>query len=149
MIFDGTFLSWVFLYLDMHNFFFLHCGLHLFKVLDNKWYSSQYVCIMWKETIKGMNGPRKTNVLFSSMVFLCNFFWVKRIFWYLFWSFDLIDCITSLLDYTNPMLLSHLYFYKYVLNDILFIFQNKGKQSKHSKCTYLSNNLNKIKQKLK
>jgi len=149
VIFDGTFLSWVFYIWTCTIFFFLHCGLHLLKVLHNKWYSSQYVCIMWKETIKGMNGPRKKKYYFPQWFSYVFFFKVKRIFWYLFRSFDLIDCITSLLDYTNPMLISHLYFYMYVLNDILFIFQNKGKQSKHSKCTYLSNYLNKIKQKLK
>jgi hypothetical protein len=149
VIFDGTFLSWV-LYIWTCTIFFSFIVVCTYlKCYTTNDIHLNMCALCEKKQLKEWMDQEKKNVLFSSMVFLCFFFWVKRIFWYLFWSFDLIDFITSVLDYTNPMLLSHLYFYKYVLNDILFIFQNKGKQSKHSKCTYLWNYLNKTKQKLK
>jgi hypothetical protein len=35
-----------------YAFFFFHCDLHSFKMLDNKWCSLHYVYIMSKETIE-------------------------------------------------------------------------------------------------
>ncbi len=51
-----------FLCLGMNIFFLLRCdNTHL----HTKWCSPHHVCIMWKETIERINGPKRKDVLFS------------------------------------------------------------------------------------
>ncbi len=47
---------------------------------------------------------------------------------------------------TSHMIINHLYLYKHVLNVMIIYFQ-KEKKLKHLKSMYLSNDLNKMKQK--
>ncbi len=47
------------------------------------------------------------------------------------------------------MISIHLHFYKHVLNDMGVHLSNKKREPKHLKPTYLSNYLNKMKQKIK
>jgi hypothetical protein len=39
-------------------------GLHSFKLVDNKWFSSHYVCIMWKKWLKKLMGQWKKGNIF-------------------------------------------------------------------------------------
>jgi hypothetical protein len=63
----------IFLHLNMHICIFLHCGLHSLQVLHNKWCSFHYVCITWKNTIENFNRPKRKDVLFSLIFFICFF----------------------------------------------------------------------------
>jgi hypothetical protein len=133
-----------------HAFFsLLHCGLHSFKMLHNKWCSPHYVCIMWKETITKLVNQKMKDVYFPQHFSYVVSILAKNLFWYVFWSFDEVLCITSLSYNTSHMISTHLYLYKHILSDIQYIFQKMGKWLKHLKCTYLSNYLNKMKKKIK
>jgi hypothetical protein len=59
VIFYEAFLSWIFYVWASTHFLFFHYGLHLLKMLHNKWCSPHYVCIMWKEKIERFNEPQK------------------------------------------------------------------------------------------
>ncbi len=61
-----------FLCLGMNIFFLLHYDLHLVKVLNTKWRSPHYVCIMWKKWLKKLMDQKMKNVLFSSFFPLCS-----------------------------------------------------------------------------
>jgi hypothetical protein len=56
----------------------LHCSLHSFKVLHNKWCSPHF--IMWNKTIERINEPKKKGCIISSMFFMYIFFWLKTYF---------------------------------------------------------------------
>jgi hypothetical protein len=105
-------------------FFMFHCGLHSFRVLHNKWCSSHYMCIIWKEIIKKICEPKKEKCTIVLNVFF--FFGLKKILicvliiWLSSW-------ITSLLYSTSHMISTHLYLYKCVLNDIGISFKKEGK----------------------
>jgi len=74
-----------FLYLGMNIFFLFHCDLHLLKMLNTKLCSPHYVCIMWKETIKRINGPKKKKMYYFPLCFSYVFnFLVTKLFWYVF-----------------------------------------------------------------
>jgi hypothetical protein len=47
------------------------------------------------------------------------------------------------------MITNYLYLYKHVLNDMGIFFQKRKEKPKHLKFAYLSNYLNKMKQKIK
>ncbi len=75
-----------FLCLGMSFLFFLHYDLHLLKVLNTKWCSPHYICIMWNETTEQLNGPKRKDILFLSMLFLFLKILVTKLFWYImFW----------------------------------------------------------------
>ncbi len=85
----------------MNIFFLLHYDLHLLKVLNTKWCSPHYACIMWKEQLKELMDPKKKKLLFSSMFFLCfKIFGYRIIFIYV------------LIIWVNT---SHLYYIVHVL----------------------------------
>jgi hypothetical protein len=123
----------IFLCLGMKIFILLRCDLHLLKVLNTKWCSPHYVCIMWKELLKELMNQKRKDVLFSSMLFLCfkNFGYKIIMTCYDNW----IKCIISLLYNACSMISTHLYLYK--------------KTPKHLKPTYLWNYLTKMKPKIK
>jgi hypothetical protein len=50
--------------------FLLHCSLHSFKVLHNKWCPSHYVCIMWKQMNEIISELKKLKMHY----FLCIFY---------------------------------------------------------------------------
>ncbi len=132
----------------INYFFLLHCDLHSLKVLHNKWCSSHYLCIPWKETIKRFSEPKKEGYNILLNVLLVYFsFWLKN---YFDMCFDhLIKIYVSHDHYysTSHMIIKHLYLYKHVLNVMTIYFQ-KEKKHKHLN-NYLSNDLNKMKQKIK
>jgi hypothetical protein len=68
-----------------HIFFLFHCDLHLLKMLNIKLCSPHYMCIMWKETIERINGPKKKIVLFFLCLPYVFKFLVTKLFWYVFW----------------------------------------------------------------
>ncbi len=135
-----------FLCLGMHNFFLLNCDLYSFKLLHNKWCSSHYWCIPWK---RNDSEPKKEGYNILLNVLLVYFsFWLKN---YFDMCFDnLIKIYVSHNHYynTSHMIINHLYLYKHVLNVKTIYFQ-KRKKLKHLKYMYLSNDLNKMKQKIK
>jgi hypothetical protein len=104
--------------LGMNVFFLLHYDLHLLKVLNTKWCSFHYVCIMWNETIEQINGPKKEKyiIIFNVFPMFLNF-WLQNYFDILCFD-NLIKCITSLLYSACSMISTHLYLYKNVFNGI-------------------------------
>jgi hypothetical protein len=138
-----------FLCLGMNIFFLLHYDLHLLKVLNTKWCSPHYACIMWKETIERINGPKKWRCIIFLDVFPMFFkFWLQNYFD--MWFDNLIKYITSLLYSVCSMILTHLYLYKNVFNDMnIHLSKERKKKPKHLKPTYLWNYLTKMKQTIK
>jgi len=63
-----------------HFFFLLHCGLHSFKVLHNKWCSFHYVCMMWKEMTEKISGLEKEKCIIFFNVLLKFFFGINNYF---------------------------------------------------------------------
>ncbi len=127
-----------FLCLGMNIFFLLHCDLHLLKVLNTKWCSPHYVCIMWKETIEIINGPKKGKMYYFPHIFLMFLkFWLQICFDMCFGH--LIKLITSLLYGACSMISNHLYLYNNVFNDMSIHFSKEKKKPKHLKPAYLWN----------
>jgi hypothetical protein len=61
--------------------FLFHCDLHLLKVLNTKWCSPHYVCIMWKEKIEIINGPQREKCIIFLNIFLKFLkFWLQICF---------------------------------------------------------------------
>jgi hypothetical protein len=134
------FLSWVFHVWACTYFFLLHCNLHPHRVLQTKWCSFHYVCIMWKEMIEKINEPKKKRcIIFLNvlpMVFFGQFF---------FWYGILLSFVHHIIIYNmSHMISTHLYLCKHFKMKWIFIFQNKRKKPKHLTPTYLSNYLNKM-----
>jgi len=62
----------------------------------HKWCSHHCMYIMWNETNEKISGLKKKgcNIFLNILPF---FFWLKNILIYIFWYFDWVLCITSLL----------------------------------------------------
>jgi hypothetical protein len=117
-----------FLCLGMNIFFLLHCDLYLLKVLNTKWCSLHYVCIMWKETIEIINGPKNERCIIFLNIFLMFLkFWLQNCFDMCF--DNLIKHITSLLYGACSMISNHLYLYNNVFNDMSIHFSKEEKKT--------------------
>ncbi len=117
-----------FLFLGMNIFFLLHYDLHLFELLNTKWCSFHYVCIVWKKTIERINGPKKERcIIFLNVFVMFLNFWSQN---YFDMCFDnLIKCIASLLYSACCMISTHLYLYKNAFNDMGINLQKREKKN--------------------
>lgn len=123
-------------------YFFPCCGLHSFKVLHNKWCLPRLLCEMkWLNILMDQK---------KSIIFLNFFPFVlarkNSLFVLIIW---LILCITSLLYSISHMILTYLYLYKHVINDMGIDLSKEKEKPIHIKPTYFSKKLNKIKEKIK
>jgi hypothetical protein len=116
-----------FLCLGMNIFFFLHYDLHLLKVLNTKWCSPHYVCIMSNETIEQINGPKKERcIIFLNVFPMFLKFWLQN-------YFDIL-CFDNLITTSHHYYIVHTLWYQpiYILTKMcsmagVFIFQKRKK----------------------